>query len=359
MKLFRNSFFLLLICGTGLLVCTEATLGQENTASQRLGPVLSRVGPEREKALVEGARKEGQVVFYASTEIEVSQRIAALFEKKYPFIKVTVTRIGSEKMATRLIAEAQAKQVRADVVHQSGFDFYGVLQKGVFESYNSPERAAFPPQFKDEKGYWVIDSATLNVFGYNTRLVEPANLPKSFRDLTDPKWKDRLLMDENESKWMAGMISAKGEAETMDLLRKLASQGIQFRTGHSLIQALVAAGERPATVVAFANGVERLKKTGAPIDWVALEPLIGLTFGFGLVKNGPHPNAAKLFIDFLLSQEGQQAYAAADYYSARKDVKSPIMKQVPPSLKVIPLSMELARRYNEYFQTYRRVMGLN
>ncbi len=309
--------------------------------------------------ILENAKKEGQVVFYASTEIEVSRMVTALFEKKYPFIKATAIRIGSEKMATRLIAEAQAKQVKADVVHQSGFDFYGVLQKGVFESYNSPERAAFPPDFKDDKGFWVIDSATLNVFAYNTRLVAHSDLPKSFRDLAEPKWKDRLLMDENESKWMAGMTQYFGEAETMDLLRKLAGQGIQFRTGHSLIATLLAAGERPAAVIAFANGVDRLKKESAPIDWIALEPLIGLTFGLGLVKQAPHPNAAKLFVDFLLSQEGQQAYAAANYYSARKDVHSPIMKEVPRSLKVIPLSMELAKRYNEYFQTYRRVMGLH
>jgi len=308
--------------------------------------------------LLENAKKEGQVVFYSSMEIQASQQLGTLFEKKYPGIKATVLRIGSEKMATRLVAEAQSKQVRADVVHQSGFDFYGVLQKGVFESYNSPERAAFPPEFKDEKGYWVINSATLNVFGYNTRLVAPKDLPKNFFDLTGPTWKDRLLMDDNESKWMAGMIDHYGESKTMDFLRKLASQGIQFRTGHSLMQTLVAAGERPAVVVAFANGVERLKKENAPIDWVPLDPLIGLTFGLALVKNGPHPNAGKLFIDFILSQEGQQAVAAADYYSARKDVQSPVMKQVPPSLKVIPLSMELAKRYNEHFKLYRKVMGL-
>src|SRR3970282_84753 len=156
---------------------------------------------------------------------------------------------------------------------------------------------------------------------------------------------------------MAGMISHYGETKTMDFLRKLAAQELQFRTGHSLMQTLIAAGERPAVVVAFANGVERLKKDNAPIDWIAIEPLIGLTFGLALVKNGPHPSAGKLFIDFILSQEGQQAVAAADYYSAHKDVQSPVMKHVPPSLKVIPLSMELAKRYNEHFKMYRKVMG--
>ena len=308
---------------------------------------------------LENAKKEGQVTFYSSMEIQVSQEVVTLFEKKYPFIKATALRIGSEKMATRLIAEAQSKQVKADVVHQSGFDFYGVLQKGVFESYLSPERAGFPPEFKDEKGYLVINAAPLNVFGYNTRLVAPKDLPKNFFDLTDPKWRDRLLMDDNESKWMAGMISHYGETKTLDFLRRLASQGIQFRTGHSLMQTLMAAGERPAVVVAFANGVERLKKDKAPVEWIALDPLIGLTFDLALVKNAPHPNAGKLFIDFILSQEGQHAIADADYYSARKDVQSPVMKLVPASLKVIPLPMELAKHYNEHFQTYRKVMRLD
>ena len=309
-------------------------------------------------AVLDGAKKEGQVVFYASMEAQSAQRLTAGFEKKYPFIKVNATRIGSERMATRLVSEAQARKVQADVVNQSGFDFYGVLQKGVFDIYNSPERAALPTEYKDEKGLWVMNAATLNVIGYNTRLVPPANVPRSFWDLVDPKWKGQLLMDENESKWMAGMMSYYSEAKTVDLLRKLATQEIQFRVGHTLIQTLAAAGERPIVVVAFANGVERLKKDRAPIDWVAVEPIIGLTFGLALVKDAPHPNCAKLFIDYLLSKEGQEIIADAGYYVPRRDIAAPIMKQVPPKMKVIPLPMSLAARYNEYFQTYRKLMGL-
>lgn len=306
----------------------------------------------------EGAKKEGRVVFYASMEAQSAQRLTAQFEKKYPFIKVDATRIGSERMAMRLVAEAQARKVRADVVHQSGFDFYGVLQKGVFEIYNSPQRAGLLAEYKDDKGLWAIDSSTLNVIGYNTRLLAAANLPRSFWDLTDAKWKGQMLMDENESKWMAGMMAYYGEARVAELLRRLALQDIQFRAGHTLIQTLVAAGERPIAAVAFANGIERLKKEGAPIDWIAAEPIIALTFGLALVKDAPHPNAAKLFIDFTLSKEGQEIIAESMYYSARPDVASPVMKQVPPNIKVIPLPMALAPRYNEYFQSYRRLMGI-
>jgi iron(III) transport system substrate-binding protein len=309
-------------------------------------------------AILDGAKKEGQMVFYASIEAQSAQRLVGAFEKKFPFVKVNAARIGSEKMATRLIAEAQSRKVQADVVHQSAFDFYGVFQKGVFDSYNSPERAAIPADYRDEKGHWTINSATLNVIGYHKRQVPAADVPKSFWDLTEPRWKGQLLMDENESKWMAGIINYYGEAKAMELMRKLAAQEIQFRTGHSLIQTLVAAGERPIAAVAFANGVERLKKDGAPIDWIAVEPIIALTFGLALVKDAPHPNAGKLFIDFVLSKEGQEVIAEAGYYSPRRDVSSPLMKQVPANMKVIPLPMSMASRYNEYFQLYRKLMGL-
>ena len=316
------------------------------------------VGGSHAQSIVDSAKKEGRVVFYASMEAQSAQRLVAQFEKKYPFIKVDAIRIGSERMATRLVAEAQGRKVQADVVNQSGFDFYGILQKGIFENYQSPERVALPPEYKDENGLWTINSATLNVIGYNTKLVTSTSIPKSFWDLTDLRWKGQLLMDENESKWMAGMMTYYGEAKVIELLRKLATQDIQFRVGHTLIQTLAAAGERPIVAVAFANGVDRLKKDGAPIDWVAAEPIIGLTFGLGLVKDAPHPNAARLFIDFLLSREGQEILAAVGYYAPRTDVVSPLMKQAPPKMKVVPLPMTLATRYNEYFQTYRKVMGL-
>jgi iron(III) transport system substrate-binding protein len=310
------------------------------------------------QALIDGAKKEGQVVFYASMEAVSAQRIAAAFEKKYPFIKVDATRIGSERMATRLVAEAQARKVHADVVQQSAFDFYGVFQKGIFDSYFSPERAAFPPEYRDDKGFWTMPASTLNVLAYNKKMVASADVPKSFFDLTEPRWKGQLLMDDNESKWMAGMIQYYGEAKIMDLMRKLATQDIQFRVGHSLLQTLLAAGERAVVVVAFANGVNRLKKESAPIEWVSAEPVIGLTFGMAVVKDAPHPNAGRLFNDYMLSREGQEVIAADGYYVPRTDVASPILKEAPPKTKVIPLPMSMAPRYNEFYQTYRKVMGL-
>jgi len=322
------------------------------------GVVLVNSAAGAQALITEGAKKEGQVVLYASMEVPSAQRLVTGFERKYPFLKVEATRIGSERMATRLIAEAQAHKVRADVVHQSAFDFIGVLQKGLFDSYLSAERAALPAEYRDDKGLWVMAAATLNVIAYNKKMVSAADAPKSFWDLTAPKWKGQLLMDDNESKWMAGMMQYYGETKTVELLKMLAAQDIQFRTGHSSIQTLLAAGERAAVVVAFANGVDRLKKEGAPIEWIAPEPVIGLTFGTAVVKDAPHPNAARLFNDFLLSREGQDIIAAAGYFVPRTDVASPILKETPAKTKIVPLPMSLAPRYNEYFQSYRKLMGL-
>ena len=220
--------------------------------------------------IIDGAKKEGQVVLYASMEVPSAQRLVAGFERKYPFLKVEATRIGSERMATRLIAEAQARKVRADVVHQSAFDFYGVLQKGLFDSYLSAERAAFPAEYRDDKGLWMMAAATLNVIAYNKKMVSAADAPKSFWDLTAPKWKGQLLMDDNESKWMAGMMQYYGETKTVELLNN--ARGPRHSIPHrpfSRSQTLLAAGERAAVVVAFANGVDRLKKDGAPIEWIS------------------------------------------------------------------------------------------
>ena len=311
------------------------------------------------QSILEGARKEGQVVFYASMETASAQKLTSAFEKKYPFIKVDATRIGSERMATRLVAEAQARKVRADVVQQSAFDFYGGLQKGLFDSYLSPERAALPPDYRDDKGLWVMPAATLNVIAYNKKMVSAADAPKSFWDLVEPKWKGQLLMDENESKWMAGMISYYGEAKTMELMRKLAGQAIQFRVGHSLLQTLLAAGERAVVVVAFANGVDRLKKDGAPVDWIeSFDPIVCTVSGMGLSAKASNPNAAKLLINFATSKQGQQMVREMRRIPVRSDIEplAPKMDQTKLKLKAVPKEVYLSLDDNA--REFRKIFGL-
>jgi iron(III) transport system substrate-binding protein len=323
-----------------------------------LWPVTPSARAAVADAVVDGAKKEGEIVFYGTMELTTSQKLAALFNKKYPFIKTNIIRLGSERLAERVTVEAQAKTVKADVIHESEMDFYGLLKKGFIESYDSPQRAAFRPQYKDEKGFWTVNSETLNVIAYNTNLVKGPDVPKSFGDLLAPKWKGKILIDENESKWMAAAIAVWGEEKTLDFLRKLAALDAKSVGGHSQMQTLLAAGDTSIVAISLVHGVELLKKQGAPVDWVAVDPLISRQFAIALLKGAPHPNAGKLYIDFMLSKETQQELANGGYNSGRRDFDSQILKQIPANLKMYPVRPEMGERYNEYFKLYRDVMGL-
>jgi iron(III) transport system substrate-binding protein len=312
----------------------------------------------QETTVIEAAKKEGQVVFYGTMELTVASKLAALFEKKYPFIKPNIIRLGSERLAARVTAEAQAKSVQADVISESEMDFYGLFKKGFTDRYDSPEREAFKPEYRDEKGFWTIGSETLSVLAYNTDLVKAADVPKSWLELTAPRWKGKVMMDENESKWMAGLMSVWSEEPALDFLRKMAEQDVKVIGGHSQMHTLLAAGEGSVMVAALVHGLEQKRREGAPVNWVAVEPLISRQFALALTRGAPHPNAARLYIDFLLSKEAQQEIANYGYTTGRKDVDSYVLKRLPKSIKIIPVRPEMGERYNEYFKLYRKAMKL-
>lgn len=309
-------------------------------------------------SVIEAAKREGQLAFYATMELQLSNKLAALFEKKYPFIKANFIRLGSERLAARVTAEAQAKSVQADVISESEMDFYGLFKKGFIDRYESPERVAFKTEYKDDKGFWTIASETLSVLAYNSNLVKSADVPKSFADLTSPKWKGKMLIDENESKWMGGVMTVWKEEPTAQFLRKLAEQDVKVIGGHSQMHTLVAAGEASIIVVSLVHGLEQKKREGAPVEWVALDPLISRQFALAMAKGAPHPNAAKLYIDFMLSREAQQEIANYGYTIGRKDVDSYVLKKLPQGMKIVPVQPEMGERYNEYFKLYRKLMKL-
>jgi ABC-type Fe3+ transport system substrate-binding protein len=308
---------------------------------------------------IEAAKKEGQLVFYGTMELQLTKKLASLFEKKYPFIKSNFIRLGSERLATRVTAEGQAKSVQADVISESEMDFYGLFKKGLIDRYDSPERAAFKPEYKDEIGFWTIGSETLAVIAYNTDLVKPQDVPKSFLELAMPKWKGKILVDENESKWMGGVMSVWREDATLDFLRKLTEQDVKIIAGHSQMHTLLAAGEASVMLAALVHGLEQKRREGAPVEWVAVDPLISRQFALAMTKGAPHPNAAKLYIDFMLSKEVQQEIANYGYTTGRKDVESYVIKRLPKGLKIVPVRPEMGERYNEYFKLYRKVMKLD
>ncbi len=143
-------------------------------------------------------QERGRACFLWHAGIVNIAKISQLFTRKYPFIKVNVIRLGSERLAERVVIEGQAKSAKADVIHESEMDFYGLLKKGLIDSYDSPQRTAFRPQYRMTR--ILGDNAeTLNVIAYNTNLVKGADVPKSFSDLLAPKWKGKILMTKTKA----------------------------------------------------------------------------------------------------------------------------------------------------------------
>jgi iron(III) transport system substrate-binding protein len=307
--------------------------------------------------LVEGAKKEGEVVWYTSMSISESQPIVDRFEKKYPFVKTNLLRASSEKVLQRILTETQAGRWDFDTVALSEV---GILrERNLIAPYVSPQAKAFPAEFKDPKGYWTAVYNNYFVIGYNTQKVTAAQAPKDWQDFLDPKWKSKLAMDQEEYEWYAGLQEAWGKERTQKYMSALAKQDIQWRKGHTLIAQLMSAGEFHIAIV-YAHRIEQMKKEGAPVEWVnTSNPIVVATNGMAISAKPKHPNAAKLFTDFILSKEAQEVIRSFNRIPARSDVDplSPKMDQSKIKVKVVPEN--LPSRYGEVVKEFKSVFSLN
>jgi iron(III) transport system substrate-binding protein len=225
------------------------------------------------------------------------------------------------------------------------------MQKtGLTVPYKSPQAAAYPEGFKDLNGYWTDLYDNLIVTAYNTARVKRDELPKRYEDLLHPRWKGRMVLDENEDRWFANMLYLMGEKPGMDFMRALAKQNIAIRGGRSMVTQLLGAGEYDLQIVAYWYRPHLMKKQGAPVDWIGLDPAIVATHPISILDRAPHPSAAKLFIDFALSEEGQKIFVQRGRESARVGLKP---DGYPSQLKVFPSRMQLAEKLAEYTRRYQ------
>src|SRR5213075_114784 len=160
------------------------------------------------------------------------------------------------------------------------------------------------------------------VMGYNTKLVKAEDVPKSYEDLLQPRWSGNFGIEASDVIWFAAVAKAMGEEEGLAYFRKLAAMKPQIRSGHTLMTELVAAGEIPVVLTLYNQAVDKLKERGAPIDWKPLPPAFGRADGIGVARHAPHPHAALLFADFVLSPEGQRLFESMGRVPASTRVKS-------------------------------------
>ncbi|HEY4319156.1 MAG TPA: extracellular solute-binding protein [Herbaspirillum sp.] len=286
--------------------------------------LLNYNGADRTEKLVAEAKKEGGLTLYTSIASADMPLLKDGFEKKYG-IKLTVWRGGSAQVMQRSIAETEAKRYQVDAIHIGAPEMEGLHREKVLQPVNSPVFKSLIADAVAPHREWASTMLTVWVQTYNTGKVKKSELPKSYQDLLDPKWKGQLGIEAEDSDWFAAVVGNLGEAKGLKLFRDIAAtNGISVRKGHTLLQNLVAAGEVPLALAQYNYVVAGVKRSGAPVDWFVIEPAIARANAVGIAAHAPHPAAALLFYEYILSPEGQTILASRDYVPTNKNVASPM-----------------------------------
>jgi iron(III) transport system substrate-binding protein len=301
------------------------------------------------KEILDGAKKEGKVVFYSSLTIQEIDQVAGPFTKKYPFIKVEPFRGNSEQLLQKIAIEARAGKPQHDVAQFDAFEEWQLQKLGLLQAYKSPEAKNYPDIYKDPEGYWTTVYVNYIVLGYNPKLVKEDELPKKWEDLLLPKWKGgKFAMDRDEGVWYGSFSFAWGKEKAEKFMKALAVQDPNMRKGHTLIATLLSTGEFPLGLV-YAHRVEEMKSKGANIDWAPLDPVVVTPNLLAMGKNTAHPNAAKLLIDFLLSKEGQTILQQQQYRTpASPDIPPTSPKMDPKKLKLFLADKRVADQHEKF-----------
>jgi len=263
-------------------------------------------GADRQTRLEKAAKAEGEFVWYTSVNAEDIQRVVELFEKRYPYIKAKPVRLTSARIVQRFTAETQASTFLADILDTNDARIEFFRRKGMLQPYYTPMAEKFDKRFIQSQGYWVANRVTMIVLGYNTRLVKAAEAPRRYEDLLEPKWKDQLALEREDTHWFMTLMEHWGEQKGKAFFQRLRAQNPKVRTGHTHLAQLIAAGEDPLSPTIHSQGIATGQRRGAPVEWLNLEPVVASSNVSGLAKNAPHPNAALLFLDFMLAKETGQ-----------------------------------------------------
>lgn len=272
------------------------------------------------KAIEEGAKKEGKLNLYGSMREDEATAAFQVFNKKYPAVKIDYFRGSETKLLGRILTEAKAGAHNLDLLITTGGIQLKDLKMGL--NWTPPSASGFIPELKDPDGIVHPIYINTNVIQYNTKLVAKADAPKTYADLANPKWKGKLCLEDSDHEWFEGMMKYMGKEKSLALFKRIAANQPAVRNGHGLLSDLVASGECPIAINNYGNQVARAQQKGAPTDWVAIEPVVTI-IAPGVVSNkAPHPDAAKLYLNWITSKEGQETIAKKGRIPVRVDVNA-------------------------------------
>lgn len=271
--------------------------------SRSVAEVAALQGENRLQTLIDGAKKEGELMIYLAHPSVPT--IAAAFTKKYG-IKVNVWRAGSEAVLQRVVTEARGGRAEVDLIENNAPEMEAMRREKMLQEIRSPYISNLLPQAVPAHREWVGISIDMFTAAYNTQKVKKEDLPKTWADLLDPKWKGMLGVEAEDQTWFSYVLKDLGEEKGTRLFRDIvAANGMSVRKGHSLLANMVAQGEVPVGLSLYSWGADQMKEKGGPIERFHIGEPIGHFQGLGLAKKAPHPHAAVLFFDFMLN-EGQE-----------------------------------------------------
>ncbi len=307
-----------------LIVLQFGTATAWSQSAKTLSPaeLAAHSGADRERILFDGAKREGKLVWYTTLAAEQNKQIANAFEKKYPGVSVETYRTGSSALAQRLLTEAKARRHIADAIETTPPGLMTFRDSQLLLPYASPYLATFPDDAKEKAPrnlvYWVTARESYVGFAYNTRFIKGADVAKNFDGLLRPALKDNMGIagEDTGARIIGAMIKAKGDG----FAKRLRDQNmrIHMMAGSALTQ-LVAAGEIYASPSQFYSATHVAAKRGAPLAWAPMDLVPASSGGAAVYVNAPRPHAAILFVDFLLSPDGQKLYEDLFFGSAQKD----------------------------------------
>jgi iron(III) transport system substrate-binding protein len=337
--------------GSKLWLGCLLTLAASLAHAQPLAAIERLKGEARTAALVEGARKEGEVFVYHSTQTEDLKPVFDAFTQKYG-VKVRDWRSSSENVVQRVLRETRAGKHEVDFIENNSPEMEALRREKMLLRVESPYFADLRPGTLGAHHEYATSTMDVFVQAYNTEKVKREELPKSYEDLLNPRWKDRLGIEVEDQSWFGTLLGSLGEEKGAKLFRDIvAANGVSVRKGHTLLANLVASGEVPLALTVYNYKPPQLKAKGGPIDWIVLPPAIAQLHAVAVHAKAPHPHAAALLLDFFLS-EGQPILAARNFVPSSRKVPSPMgdtpIKFIEPA-EALDKQEQWTRLYEQIF----------
>jgi iron(III) transport system substrate-binding protein len=314
--------------------------------AQTLAELAAYSGPDRTARLIAGAKREGTVTLYSSATLADQSALLAAFQAKYG-IKVQQWRGSSEDIRHRALTEYAAGRFDVDVAETSGSEMEPMMREQLLQPVTTPAAAELISQAIMPHHGWTATRLSVFVGAYNTDIVKPADVPKSYTDLRDPKWRGKLGIEVDGANWYLSVVGFMGEETGLKLFRDIvAANGISVRKGHTLLANFVGSGEVPLALTAYSYRVAQMKNEGAPVELLYLPPVVALPTGAGVLRKAPHPSAALLLLDFYLT-DAQKILAGRASVPTDPHVKAPPKDLIFVDL---PKYLDEGEKWNKLFQ---------